>query len=348
MAGGRGTRFWPRSRKRSAKQVLRLFGERSLIQQTVDRLKNSIPPEHIWIITNQFLRPEITKQLPEVPKQQIIAEPSQRNTAACIGLAAQILAEIDSDAIMGVFPADHLIQKDARFRTFVKAAFRAAETSDVVVLGVQPRWPETGYGYIEFPKNVKPGNLAPLRIISFREKPDEKTANRYLKQGNYFWNAGMFFWRASTMLELMRHHQPKTATLLAGLPRFGSRQFMPALATAYPMCENISVDYAILEKAERVSGIAISDIGWNDVGSWEAVYGLGKKDTNGNTFRGDVIVEDSRGNYVDSEKTVALLGIENLVVVDTADALLVASRGKAQDVSKIVKTLEAREREELL
>ncbi|MBV9156206.1 MAG: NTP transferase domain-containing protein, partial [Acidobacteriaceae bacterium] len=158
MAGGRGTRFWPRSRKRSAKQVLRLFGERSLIQQTVDRLKNSIPPEHIWIITNQFLRPEITKQLPEVPKQQIIAEPSQRNTAACIGLAAQILAEIDSDAIMGVFPADHLIQKDARFRTFVKAAFRAAETSDVVVLGVQPRWPETGYGYIEFPKNVKPGN----------------------------------------------------------------------------------------------------------------------------------------------------------------------------------------------
>ena len=348
MAGGRGTRFWPRSRKRSAKQVLRFFGERSLIQQTVDRLKNSIPPEHIWIITNQFLRPEITKQLPEVPKHQIIAEPSQRNTAACIGLAAHILAEIDSDAIMGVFPADHLIQKQARFRTFVKAAFRAAQTSDVVVLGVQPRWPETGYGYIEFPKNVKPGNFAPLRVISFREKPDEKTANHYLKQGNYFWNAGMFFWRASTMLELMRHHQPKTATLLAGIPRFGSRQFMPALAAAYPMCENISIDYAILEKAERVSGIAISDIGWNDVGSWEAVYELGKKDANGNTSRGDVIIENSRGNYVDSEKTVALLGVENLIVVNTADALLVASRGKAQDVSKIVKTLEARKRKELL
>ncbi len=348
MAGGRGTRFWPRSRKKSAKQVLRFFGERSLIQQTVDRLKSSIPPEHIWVITNEFLRPEITKQLPEVPEQQIIAEPSQRNTAPCIALAAHILGEIDPDAVMGVFPADHLILEDARFRSFVNAAFRATRTSNVVVLGVQPRWAETGYGYIEFPKNVKPGNMAALPVISFREKPDEKTARGYLTRGNYFWNAGMFFWRASTVLDLMRHHQPKTATLLAGLPQFRSKRFGPALAAAYPLCDNISIDYAVIEKSDQVSGIAMDDIGWNDVGSWEAVYDLAEKDANGNAFRGEVIAEGSRGNYVDSEKLVALVGVENLVVVDTPDALLVASRSKAQDVSNIVKALEAKGQEKLL
>src|SRR5947209_6958449 len=220
MAGGRGTRFWPRSRKRSAKQVLRFFGERTLIQQAADRLEGVVPPENIWVLTNDFLQAEIRKQLPQVPKQQIIAEPSQQNTAPCIGLAAKILAELDPKAVMGVFPADHLIVKEARFRKFVKSAYKAAETSEVVVLGIQPRWAETGYGYIEFPRNVSPGNLEISPVSSFREKPDEKTAKKFLKAGNFFWNAGMFFWKASTVLDLVRRHQPKTATLLAGLPPF--------------------------------------------------------------------------------------------------------------------------------
>jgi len=348
MAGGRGTRFWPRSRKRNAKQVLRFFGERTLIQQTVDRLNGVLPPENIWILTNEFLQAEIRKQLPEVPRQQIIAEPSQRNTAPCIGLAAQIMAQLDSEAIMGVFPADHLILKEGRFRNFVKAAFRAAESGGVVVLGVQPRWAETGYGYIEFAKNVTPGKIDALPVASFREKPDARTAKRFVERGNFFWNAGMFFWRASTVLELMRHYQPKTATLLAGLPPFGSKQFHARLAEAYPLCENISVDYAIIEKAEEVSGIALDDIGWNDVGSWEAVYDLAEKDANGNASRNDLIVEGSRGNYVDADKPVALVGVENLVIVDTPDALLVATREGTQNVSKLVKTLEAEQREDLL
>ncbi len=348
MAGGRGTRFWPRSRKGQAKQVLRLFGQRSLIQQTVDRLQGVVPPENVWVFTNEFLQREIQKQLPQIPKRQIIAEPSQRNTAPCIGLAAHILAELDSDALMGVFPADHLIQKEARFRSFVKAAFQAAEKNNVVVLGIQPRWPETGYGYIEFPKNVTPGEFAPVPVAGFREKPDEKTAKRFLERGNFFWNAGMFFWRASTVLDLMRHHQPKTAMLLAGLPAFGSRKFGAKLAEVYPLCEDISIDYALMEKAEHVFGIALSNIGWSDVGSWEAMYELAEKDENGNTSRGDLIVEGSRGNYIDAAKTVALVGVENLVIVDTPEALLVVSRSKAQDVSKIVKTLEANGREELL
>jgi mannose-1-phosphate guanylyltransferase len=348
MAGGRGTRFWPQSRKKNAKQVLRFFGERTLIQQTVDRLKGVIPPENIWVITNGDLQAEIRKQLPEVPKAQIVAEPAQRNTAPCIALAAQILSELDPEAVMGVFPADHLITKETRFRNFVKAAFKAAESNSVVVLGLQPRWAETGYGYIEFPKNVKAGESSPIPVTSFREKPDDKTAKRFVERGNFYWNSGTFFWRASTVLDLVRHHLPKTATLLAGLPSLKSKQFQPRLAEAYPLCENISVDYAIIEKAEKVAGIALDDIGWNDVGSWEAVYDLAAKDSDGNAARGDLVVEGSRGNYVNASKTVALVGVENLIIVDTPDALLVASRSKCQDVSKLVKQLDAQKREELL
>ncbi len=348
MAGGRGTRFWPRSRKRNAKQVLRFFGERSLIQQTVDRLKDLIPPENIWVITNDLLQAEIRKQLPEVPKRQIVAEPSQRNTAPCIALAAHILAEMDPDAVLGVFPADHLIVKEARFRSFVKAAFRVAEKNTVVVLGIQPRWAETGYGYIEFPKDIKPGSIDALPVTRFLEKPDTPTAKMFVEAGNFFWNAGMFFWRASSVLELTRRYQPKTATILAGLPSFADKQFSRRLAAAYPLCDNISIDYAIMEKAGGVLGIALDDIGWNDVGSWEAVYELARKDASGNASREELIAEASRGNYVDAGKTVALVGVENLVIVDTADALLVASRSNAQDVSKIVKLLEAKRREELL
>jgi mannose-1-phosphate guanylyltransferase len=348
MAGGRGTRFWPRSRKRNAKQVLRFFGERTLIQQTVDRLKPVIPPENIWVVTNDHLQTEIRAQLPDVPKKQILAEPAQRNTAPCVGLAAQILHEADPEAVLGVFPADHLILKENRFRGFVKAAYRAAEADRAVVLGIQPRWAETGYGYIEFPKNVKPGASEAVTVTSFREKPDARTAKRFIERGHFFWNAGMFFWPASLVLELMRRHQPKTATLLAGLPSFRSKSFNAELAAAYPLCENISVDYAILEKAEQVSGIALDDIGWNDVGSWEAVYDLAQKDKNANASLGDLVAEDSRGNYVEASKTVALVGVENLIVVDTPDALLIASRAHAQDVSKLVKTLDQQQREELL
>jgi mannose-1-phosphate guanylyltransferase len=348
MAGGRGTRFWPRSRKRNAKQVLRFFGERSLIQQTVDRVSSVIPPENIWVVTNDYLQQEIRKQLPEVPKRQIIAEPAQRNTAPCIGLAAHILTGLDPEAVMGVFPADHLILKEGRFRNFVKAAFRAAENNSVVVLGIQPRWAETGYGYIEFPKRVLPGETNPIPVTSFREKPDPRTAKQFVERGHFFWNAGMFFWKASTVLELMRLHQPKTATLLAGLPGIDSKAFSKKLAEAYPLCENISVDYAIIEKASHVAGLALDDIGWNDVGSWEAVYDLAGKDAQGNAARGEIFAENSRGNYVDAQKPVALVGVENLVIVDTADALLVASRGSAQDVSKIVKFLDSQKREELL
>ena len=348
MAGGRGTRFWPRSRKRTAKQVLRFFGERTLIQQAVDRLAGILPPENIWVLTNDYLQTEIRQQLSKVPPQQIIAEPSQQNTAPCIALTAQILAGLSPEAVMGVFPADHLIANEDHFREFVDAAYGAAEKNSIVVLGIQPRWAETGYGYIEFPGDIVPGGLETRKVKSFREKPDEQTATTFLKAGHFFWNAGMFFWRASVVLDLMREHQGKTATLLAGLPPFTSPAFEAKLKEIYPLCENISVDYAIIEKAKDVVGFALDDIGWNDVGSWEAVYELTAKDENGNASAGEVIAEGSRGNYVSAGKPVALVGVDNLVVVDTPDALLIVSRSRSQDVSKLVKQLDKQNREELL
>jgi mannose-1-phosphate guanylyltransferase len=349
LAGGRGTRFWPRSRRAHAKQVLRFLGDRSLIQQTVDRLSPVIPPDHIWILTNDHLRGEIVRQLPEVPKSQILAEPAQRNTAPAIGLAAHILQSIDANAVMGVFPADHVISKPARYLRFVRSALRAASQGKIVVLGIQARWPETGYGYIEFPKQARPGSLAPLPVRRFREKPDLKTAQRYVKAGNFFWNAGMFFWKTSVLLDALRQFQPKTATLLASLPEFADRRFASKLKEAFPHCENISIDYAVLEKAREVVGFATDDFGWNDVGSWNAVYELLPRDANGNVVLGDALAHASSGNYVDAQrKLVALLGVRDLVIVDTPDALLIADRARAQEVGDIVKQLEKQRRHDLL
>ena len=248
LAGGRGTRFWPRSRRAHSKQVLRFGGDRSLIQQTVDRLSPVIPPQNQWILTNDHLRAEIVRQLPEVPKNQILAEPAQRNTAPAIGLAAHILQSIDPNAVMGVFPSDHVISKPARYLQFIRPALAAAARGKIVVLGIQARWPETGYGYIEFPKKVKAGSRDAIPVRRFREKPDMKTARRYVKAGNFYWNAGMFFWKTSVLLDALREYLPKTATLLASLPAFADRRFSAKLKEAFPNCENISIDYAVLEK----------------------------------------------------------------------------------------------------
>lgn len=349
LAGGRGTRFWPKSRTRSPKQLLSFLGEQSLIQETLERLRPVIPPERIWVLTNAHLQKQIRGQLPEVPGEQILAEPAQRNTAPCLALAAQILFERDPEAVLGVFPADHHIGKPAKFRTWLKPALKAAAEGKLVTLGIAPRWPETGYGYLEFPKGTRPGAKRPVALRAFREKPDLKTATRFLKAGNYFWNAGIFFWRAGAFLNAMREHLPKTAALLAALPSFGSGAFLRRLRETYPLCENISVDYGIMEKAANVVGLATDDFGWNDLGSWNAVYELLDRDSDGNASRSPMVAEESRGNYVDAPgKLVALLGVSDLVVVDTPDALLVMHRSQAQKVGGLVKRLESGERHELL
>jgi len=348
LAGGRGTRFWPRSRRRSAKQVLNVVGSRSMIQATVERLRPVIPPERIWILTNDYLREEIVRQLPEVPERQILAEPAQRNTSPAIALAARILESIDRDAVMGVFPSDHFIAREGRFRQLLRSAFASAARGQMVVLGIPPRWPEPGYGYIEFPRGVKPGSK-PVAIRSFREKPDVVTARRYVAAGRFFWNAGMFFWRAGVLLDESRRLQPRTASILAALPPFDDAGFPAKLREAFPLCENISIDYAVLEKARDVVGIACPEIGWNDVGSWNAVYELLPQDAAGNVLRQDAVCCGSGGNYVDAGgKMVALVGVSNLIVIDTPDALLIADRESAHKVGDVVKILEQRKREDLL
>ncbi len=349
LAGGRGTRFWPRSRRARAKQVLRFLGDRSLIQQTVDRLRPVIPPDHLWVLTNEHLRAEIVRQLPELPKNQILAEPAQRNTAPAIGLAAHILQSIDPNAVMGVFPSDHMISKPARYLRFVRGAFKAAAEGKIVVLGIQPRWPETGYGYIEFPKGARAGSLEPLAVRRFREKPELPRAKQYVKSGNFYWNAGMFFWKTSVLLDALREFLPRTATLLASLPPFANRRFASQLKGAFPHCENISIDYAVLEKARGVVGYATDDFGWNDVGSWNALYELLPRDGSANVIRGEALAHASSGNYIDAEgKLVALVGVKDLVIVDTPDALLIADRSRAQEVGDLVKLLEKQRRHNLL
>ncbi|MBZ5584908.1 MAG: NTP transferase domain-containing protein [Acidobacteriia bacterium] len=349
LAGGRGTRFWPRSRRRSAKQVLNVVGERSLIQGTVDRLATLIPPERIWVLTNHHLRETIGEQLPEVPKRQILAEPAQRNTAPAIGLAAHILHSLDPEAVMGVFPSDQVVAAPRAYRAALRAALKGAGAGRLMVLGIQPRWPETGYGYIEFPRGAAPGGKEPIPVRRFHEKPELRKARRYVAAGNYYWNSGMFFWRADVLLEQLRRHLPKTATILAALPGFRSREFDQRMQQTFPLCENISIDYAVLEKADNVSGIPAADFGWNDVGSWNAVYELGSRDDCGNVIARESVCLDAHRNFVDARgKMVALLGVQDLIVVDTPDALLVASRERAQQVGDVVKALEQRKREDLL
>ncbi|MBZ5619106.1 MAG: NTP transferase domain-containing protein [Acidobacteriia bacterium] len=350
LAGGRGTRFWPRSRKRSAKQVLNVVGDRSMIQATVERLAPVIPPERLWILTNEHLRGTILKQLPEIPRNQVLAEPEQRNTAPAIGLAAHILRSVDREAVMGVFPSDHAVSKPAAFRAVIRAAFKAAAAGNLMVVGIQPRWPETGYGYIEFPPGTRAGATGgPVAVHRFHEKPELAKATAYVEAGNFYWNSGMFFWRADVLLDEMRRHLPKTASVLAALPPFGARGFPAKLKEVFPLCDNISIDYAVLEKAAGVRGIPAGDFGWNDVGSWNAVYELLPRDGSGNVVGPDAVCLESHNNFVDArEKVVALLGVNDLIVVDTPDALLVASRDKAQQVGEILKLLEKRNRHDLL
>jgi len=218
----------------------------------------------------------------------------------------------------------------------------------MVVLGILPRWPETGYGYIEFPRGTEPGSK-PVAIRRFHEKPDGRTARRYVTAGRFFWNAGMFFGRASVLLDELRKNLPRTASILAALPAFHDARFADKLVEAFPLCENISIDFAVMEKAQGVAGIACPEIGWNDVGSWNAVYELLPHDADGNVLLQDAICQAAGGNYVDAGgKLVALLGVSNLIVIDTPDALLIADRKSAQKVGDVVKILEKRKRDDLL
>ncbi len=349
LAGGRGTRFWPLSRKRRAKQLLPLDGKQTMIQQTVNRLLPLASGKRFWVITNDDLRAAIARQLPKLDKRQIVAEPVMRNTAPAIGLAAFLLLRSDPDAVLGLFPSDHVIGDDKRYRdTIARGAEIAAAGENIVVLGIRPTRPETGYGYIDAGNETGHGR----RVRRFTEKPDAQRAGEFVAAGNYYWNSGMFLWSARTLTNALREHLSKTADLLEQIAAsFGTHKFASTFRKLYPKCENISIDYAVLEprsaKGEQASNIFClpADFGWNDLGSWTALHEHQVAKTQ--PVDGNVIssaggfVLDGSGNYIHAPgKFVATAGVSDLVIVETEDALLITTRGRAQDVGKIVKYLD--------
>jgi mannose-1-phosphate guanylyltransferase len=350
LAGGRGTRFWPLSRRKRAKQLLALDGKRTMIQQTVARLAQLAPPSRFWVVTNDDLRPAILKQLPRIPKPQILAEPVGRNTAPAIGLAAFLLLRKDPTAVLGLFPSDHVIADESRYReTLARGVEIASMGANIVVLGIRPNRPETGYGYIEAGSALAGGEL---RVRRFTEKPDSAKAAEFVAAGNYFWNSGMFLWSARTLADALQEHLPKTASLLEEIAgAFGTRKFAAVFRKLYPKCENISIDYAVLEprsaKGERASNIFClpADFGWNDLGSWTALHEHHTSKSTAperNLVAGaGTFVLNARGNYIHApEKFVAAVGVTDIVVVETPDAILITTRHHAQDVGKIVKFLD--------
>jgi mannose-1-phosphate guanylyltransferase len=350
LAGGRGTRFWPLSRKKRAKQLLALDGKQTMIQQTVARLLPLAPAKRFWVITNEDLRPAILKQLSKLPKLQVLAEPVGRNTAPAIGLAAFLLLRENPDAVIGMFPSDHVIADEQKYRATIEQAIEiAASGENIVVLGIRPNRAETGYGYIEAGGAFR-GDA--LRVRRFTEKPNSETAVAFVAAGNYFWNSGMFLWSARTLANALREHLPKTAPLLEEIAAaYGTRKFAATFRKLYPKCGNISIDYAVLEprsaKGEMAGNIFClpADFGWNDLGSWTALHEhhtAKHKPADGNRIDGSgMFILNATGNYVFAPgRFVAAVGVTDLVVVETDDALLITTRHHAQDVGKVVKYLD--------
>ena len=360
LAGGRGTRFWPRSRTRTPKQLLNIIGRETMLQQTVRRLQPLFPSTRLWVVTNEEQAAAVRRQVPALPRAHVLAEPLGRNTSAAIALAAVHLARRHSDALMAVLPADHFIIRPGPYRRLVRAALEVARRGpNLVVLGTPPTHPETGYGYIERAALAARVSGFPVYAVRrFTEKPSLARAQRYVASRRYFWNAGMFFWRLSTFLDSLKRFLPATYTALMSLAdELGTPRYAKALRRIYPRLENVSVDYAIMEPATRPAGqrgpqkvfVLPAKVGWSDVGSWAAVYELLARQTGQNISAGRYLALDAQGNFFWSpQKLIAAIGVRDLVVVDTPDALLLCPRDHAQDVGKVVKWLEEKRQHGLL
>jgi mannose-1-phosphate guanylyltransferase len=369
LAGGRGTRFWPRSRMRTPKQLLNIAGNETMLRETVARLEPIVPLRDFWVVTNAEQSAGVRRELSGVPSSQILAEPVGRNTAAAIGLAAIHLVHKHGDALMAVLPADSYVAAAPQYRKLVRAALHLARTpGNLVVLGIPPTRPETGYGYIERSGLVaRPRGVAAYAVCRFTEKPGPPVARKYVASGKYLWNAGMFFWRASTFLENLQRFLPATHAALTALAKtIGTAGYASALRRIYPRLENISVDYAVMEPATqlRSSGMGArkrtvgpsgrvcvipARVGWSDIGSWAAVYELLAPKPGANVSAGPFFSIDASGNYFWSpKKFVAAIGVSDMVLVETDDAILLCPRERSQDVGRIVKRLEERKLKHLL
>lgn len=345
MAGGTGTRFWPRSTEAKPKQFLNIFGDRTMLQATVDRISALIPPENVWVITNDRYVDLVQEQLPDVPAQNIVGEAVAKNTGPCVAAAAALVQEKDPDGTMVVLPADHVITEPDTFLSILETAESKAEDGEsLVTIGIKPDHPETGYGYIEFNSDdteTHEGREV-KKVNQFREKPDIETAQEFLDEGNFLWNSGMFVWQASTILKQFEEHLPSVYSEVEKLrPSIGGDTQKEAIDEFYHGCPNISVDYGIMEQAQKVY-VVPGSFGWNDVGSWRAVYELRNKDENGNVIQTDTAeFADAQNNLIqsDSGKMIALVGVEDLAVVETETAILVCKLDASQGVKTVVNRL---------
>ncbi|MDP9033594.1 MAG: sugar phosphate nucleotidyltransferase [Myxococcota bacterium] len=348
LAGGSGTRFWPASRRHAPKQLLPLAGatDEPLIAATVRRIEPLIPPERVWISTGTSLVEATGRALPRVAREHFLAEPAARNTAPCIGWASAAIARFDPDAVVAVLPADHFIADEPGFLTIVERALRAAEDGWLTTIGVVPTRPETGYGYIEIGELVRPGVHA---VVRFVEKPKREHAEAFMAGRRHLWNAGMFFYRASVMKSAIAEHLP---ALSAGLDRIDEAAARGdearALAEIFPTLPSISIDHGVMEKASRIA-VVPGSFGWNDVGSWEVTWEMARHDADGNAAPDGTVAIDAHNNLVvdrtthaSQAKRWALVGVNDLVIVETDDAMLVIPRHRAQDVRVVVETLQAR------
>lgn len=345
MAGGTGTRFWPKSTEAKPKQFLNIFGDRTMLQNTVDRISKLVSPENTWVITNDRYVDLVQEQLPDVPANNIVGEAVAKNTAPCVALAAALIKEQDPEGTMVVLPADHVISQTDKFLSILESAQAKAEDGkSLVTIGIKPDHPETGYGYIEFNSESSETHkgLEVKKVNQFREKPDIKTAREFLDSGNFLWNSGMFIWQASTILKQFEQHLPSVYSEVEKLaPAIGSDDQKEAIDTFYRGCPSISVDYGIMERAEAVF-VVPGSFGWNDVGSWRAVYELRDKDENGNVVQTDTAeFARAKNNLVQSGsgKMIALVGVEDLAVVETDKAILICKLDESQGVKEVVNRL---------
>jgi mannose-1-phosphate guanylyltransferase len=354
MAGGSGTRFWPASRAALPKQLLPLAGRKTLLEETVDRLEGLVPPERVMVVTSQRLLPAVRTQLPTVPEAGLVGEPCKRDTAPCIGLAALLVARHDPAATMAVMPSDHVITPAERFRAAIlqAAAIVDASPARLVTFGIKPTYPAEGFGYIQQgePLRSRQDEAAVHRVASFREKPPASVAKEYLEAGNYLWNAGIFVWKAATIIEALAVHQPEC---LAHLQTIAAAWDTPdreaVFAREFAAIKGISIDYAVLEHAQDVAVIE-APFSWDDLGGWSAVARQRGSDAEGNTIVGRHLGIDTVRTIVHGEggHLVVTMGLEDMLVVHTPDATLVADRAHEEAVRRVVAELEKRGWQEFL
>jgi mannose-1-phosphate guanylyltransferase len=348
MAGGSGTRFWPLSRASRPKQLLPLGGgESSLLRETQQRISKLIRPENTLVVTSEALAEQTRAELPELPPENILAEPVGRNTAPCVGWAASVVARRQPDAVLAVLPADHDIGDPAGFLRVLTLAIETARSGEMVTVGVKPTRPETGYGYVEVGEELAPQVHRGRRFV---EKPDELRARQFLAAGRFLWNSGMFFFRADALLASVRQHLPGLSDALRAYDEAATKGTeLELVRNTYQTLPDVSIDHGIMEKVARVA-VVPGDFGWSDVGSWTSAWELAQHDGDDNALFGDVVTVDTRGSYVRGKegKMIAIVGLDDVVVVDTNDALLVMPRSRSQDVRAVVNALKSQRRTEYL